>query len=348
MTDIHIRKIGLTGRITLNRPKALNALSYAMCLAIEDALDAWATDDSIKMLVIDAEGERAFCAGGDIQEMYDTAKAGNYNYGRTFWRDEYRMNAKMFEFPKPVATFLQGFTMGGGVGVGCHGSHRVVGDTCQIAMPEVGIGLVPDVGGSYILAKAPDHMGEYLGLTAARMDAGDAITAGFADYYIPEEQWPALIAQLEETGDFSVIDAASYEPAQGKITAQLSEINRHFAGATLLDIVNSLKSEDSEFAANTLKALGRNSPLSMACGLEIIRRGRAFDNIRPSLEQEFRFTYRSGESGEFVEGIRAAIIDKDRNPQWTHTLDNPPAAMVMKMLMPLGAEKLTFEKGETA
>jgi enoyl-CoA hydratase/carnithine racemase len=223
----------------------------------------------------------------------------------------------------------------------------VVGDTCQIAMPEVGIGLIPDVGGSYILAQSPGHMGEYLGLTAARMDAGDAIPAGFADYYIPEDKWPALIADLEATGVYSLIDAAAEAPSEGDITTQLADINRHFAGATLLDIVNSLKAEDSDFASKTLKALGRNSPLSMACALELIRRGRAFDNIRPALEQEFRFTYRSGESGEFVEGIRAAIIDKDRNPKWTHTLDAPPAEMVVKMLMPLGAEKLTFEKGET-
>ena len=182
MSDINIRKIGRTGRITLTRPQALNALSYPMCLAIEDALDAWATDDDVAMVIIDAEGDRAFCAGGDIQEMYDTASAGDFAYGRRFWADEYRMNAKMFDFPKPVATFMQGFTMGGGVGVGCHGSHRVVGESSQVAMPEVCIGLVPDVGGSYILAKAPGHMGEYLGLTAARMSAGDAITAGFADY----------------------------------------------------------------------------------------------------------------------------------------------------------------------
>lgn len=343
MTDIHIRTVGQTARITLTRPKALNALSYQMCLEIEKALDGWAEDDAVKMLVIDAEGDRAFCAGGDIQEMYDTAKAGNYDYGRTFWRDEYRMNAKMFEFPKPVASFLQGFTMGGGVGVGCHGSHRVVGDTCQISMPEVAIGLIPDVGGTYILGKSPDHLGEYLGLTAARLDAGDAIFAGFADYYIPETDWPALIAQLEETGDHSLIDAAATPAPDGKIASHLAEINAHFAGSTLLDIVNSLKSDDSEFASKTLKTLGRNSPLSMACTVELIRRARAFQSIRPALEQEFRFTYRSGEHGEFIEGIRAAIIDKDRSPQWQHSLDEPPAAMVTKMLMPLGADKLNFD-----
>ena len=214
MSDIHIRKAGKTGRITFTRPRALNAMSYAMCTAIEDALDAWEYDDDVKMLVIDAEGDKAFCAGGDIAELYDTGTKGDFAYGQTFWADEYRMNAKMFTFPKPVAAFMQGFTMGGGVGVGCHGSHRVVGDSSQIAMPECGIGLVPDVGGSYILANAPGRLGEYLGLTAARMNAGDAIHAGFADYYIPEDTWPALIAQLEDTGDWSLIDTASRPSAR--------------------------------------------------------------------------------------------------------------------------------------
>jgi enoyl-CoA hydratase len=140
--------------------------------------------------VIDAAGDKAFCAGGDIAEMYATGTAGDFDYGRRFWADEYRMNAKLFNFPKPVVTFLQGFTMGGGVGVGCHGSHRIVGDSSQIAMPECGIGLVPDVGGSLILARAPGRLGEYLGTTAARMGPGDAIHAGFADYYIPEDAGP--------------------------------------------------------------------------------------------------------------------------------------------------------------
>mmetsp|Transcript_1070 Transcript_1070/g.2214 ORF Transcript_1070/g.2214 Transcript_1070/m.2214 type:complete len:136 (+) Transcript_1070:3-410(+) len=132
MTDISIRKAGQTGRITFTRPKALNAMSYDMCIAIEDALDVWATDDEVKMIVIDAEGEKAFCAGGDIAELYETGTKGDFAYGRKFWADEYRMNAKLFEFSKPVVSFMQGFTMGGGVGVGCHGSHRVVGHTSQI------------------------------------------------------------------------------------------------------------------------------------------------------------------------------------------------------------------------
>ncbi|MCW9044618.1 MAG: enoyl-CoA hydratase/isomerase family protein [Pseudopelagicola sp.] len=346
MADISIRKIGQTGRITFTRPKALNALSYDMCIAIEDALDAWASDDDVKMIVIDAEGEKAFCAGGDIAELYETGMAGNFAFGRKFWADEYRMNAKLFEFCKPVASFMQGFTMGGGVGVGCHASHRVVGDTSQIAMPECGIGLVPDVGGSYILAHAPGHLGEYLGLTASRLGASDAIFAGFSDYYIPESKWPDLISALEESGDWTLIDAAAHEVPASALRKDETEINAFFNGESLTDILNALQGSDLPFAEKALKKLARNSPLAMGCTLEIIHRVRGIDSIRPALEQEYRFTYRAMQDGDFLEGIRAQIIDKDRNPRWKHDLNTLPAAAVSQMLMPLGEAKLTFEKGD--
>ena len=346
MSDIAIRKVGKTGRITFTRPKALNAMSYEMCIAIENALDAWAEDDQVKMIVIDAEGEKAFCAGGDIAELYETGTTGNFDFGRKFWADEYRMNAKMFEFDKPVASFMQGFTMGGGVGVGCHASHRVVGDTSQIAMPECGIGLVPDVGGSYILTHAPGRLGEYLGLTASRLGAGDAILAGFADYYIPETEWPELIVKLEESGDWSLIDAAAQPAPEATLAAQENEINAFFGGESLADIVTALRASKSTFAAEALKKLSRNSPLAMGCTLEIIHRVRGTDSIRPCLDQEYRFTYRAMEHADFLEGIRAQIIDKDRNPSWKHDLDSLPAADVSQMLMPLGEAQLTFEKGD--
>lgn len=146
MSDIDIRITGRAGRITLTRPKALNAMTYDMCLAIEAALDDWATQDAVALVIIDAEGDRAFCSGGDIAELYETGTKGDYAYYRRFWADEYRLNNKMFSYAKPIVSLLQGFTMGGGVGIGCHGSHRIVGDSSQVAMPECGIGLVPDVG----------------------------------------------------------------------------------------------------------------------------------------------------------------------------------------------------------
>ncbi|HKK84867.1 MAG TPA: enoyl-CoA hydratase/isomerase family protein [Roseovarius sp.] len=345
MSDIDIRITGRAGRITLTRSKALNALSYEMALEIEAALDAWAKDDAVDLVVIDATGEKAFCAGGDIQKLYETGRTGDYAYGRTFWRDEYRLNAKIAEYPKPYIAFMQGFTMGGGVGIACHGSHRVVCETSQIAMPEVGIGLVPDVGGSLILARAPGRVGEYLGTTASRMGAGDAIYAGFADTYIPGEAWPALIAKLEETGDVAAIAEAAQTPPDSPLEGKHARINAHFGGDSLSDILNSLRTEDSDFADDTLKAMGRNSPLSMACAVEMIHRlrGPAAD-IRRALDLEYRFTFRAMEQGDFLEGIRAAVIDKDRAPKWQHGLDAPPSLAATQMLMPLGQDALSFDK----
>ncbi|MEO0401416.1 MAG: enoyl-CoA hydratase/isomerase family protein, partial [Pseudomonadota bacterium] len=199
MTDISIRITGHAGHITLQRPQALNAMTYDMCTAIETALTTWRNDPAVSLIILDAEGERAFCSGGDIAELYATGTKGDYAYGQTFWADEYRLNHLIFHYPKPVVSFLQGFTMGGGVGIGCHGSHRIVGETSQIAMPECGIGLVPDVGGSLMLALAPGRLGEYLGTTAARMNASDAIFAGFADHFIAQTDWEAVKSALIET-----------------------------------------------------------------------------------------------------------------------------------------------------
>ena len=343
MSDISFRITGRAGRITLQRPQALNAMTYDMCLAVEHAFDMWRTDPAVDVVVLDAEGDRAFCSGGDIAELYATGMAGDYAYGQKFWADEYRLNHKIFQFPKPVVSFLQGFTMGGGVGIGCHGSHRVVGDTSQIAMPECGIGLVPDVGGSLMLALAPGRLGEYLGTTAARMNAGDAIFAGFADLYIPEGQWPDLIAQLEMTGDPAPLTAAATPPPAGPVQAAIPDIDRHFYGAALSDVLTTLRAEDSDFARATLKAMGRNSPLSMACTIETLHRLRGPSlTLEKALDLEYRFTARAMLHGDFLEGIRAAIIDKDRNPQWQYADGNVPATAVSKMLMPLGKNALTF------
>ncbi|WP_122075988.1 enoyl-CoA hydratase/isomerase family protein [Pseudophaeobacter sp. EL27] len=345
MSDINIRVTGQAGRITLTRGKALNALSYEMCMAIDTAMRQWASDDAVKLVVIDAEGDKAFCAGGDIAELYDTGTKGDFAYGRKFWSDEYRLNAFIFEYPKPVVSFLQGFTMGGGVGIGCHGTHRVVGDSSQISMPEVGIGLIPDVGGSLMLTLAPGRLGEYLGLTATRMKAADAIYAGFADFYIPESFWPVLIAGLEKDGDAALVEVASQNPPAGTLEAQQPEIDRYFAGETLTDIQTVLRAEPSEFADKALKVLGRNAPLSMACTVELLHRLRDSSlSIRKALDHEYRFTYRAMEKGDFLEGIRAQIIDKDRQPKWQYAQQDVPATAVSQMLMPLGADALVFEE----
>lgn len=344
MSDITCRIDGRAGRITLNRPKALNALTWDMCLEIEKALTEWADDPVVKLLIIDGlPCEKAFCAGGDLAEMYATGSAGDYSYGRRFWQDEYRMNAALFNFPKPVVTFLHGFVMGGGVGVGCHGSHRIVCDDSRIAMPETRVGLVPDVGGSLILARAPGRLGEYLGVTAARMGPGDAIHAGFADYYIPRDRWAALIETLVETGECEAVDRSALPAPNSKIAAQQADIDQHFGGETLRDIVNLLNLSEGDFAATALKAMQGNSPISMACTVELIHRSRMKDTIEGALDMEYRFTARSMEKGDFLEGIRAIIIDKDNAPQWRHAGPGAvPPAEVSAMFRPLGADALTL------
>lgn len=341
--DIRIRQDGRAGRITLDRPKALNALSYDMCLAIEKALDRWKNDASVDLLILDAAGDKAFCAGGDIAEMYETGRAGNFDYGRKFWRDEYRMNAKMFEFPKPVVSFMQGFTMGGGVGVGCHGSHRIVGDSSRIAMPETGIGLIPDVGGSLLLARAPGRLGEYLGLTSDRMDAGDALHAGFADYFIPESDWDALKSRLCETGDWENVDRAAQPAPASRLAAWQPDIDACFGGETLGDIYRAFPDPAPEAIQYAQKSMARNSPLAMACTLQIIHKVRGPDNIRTALDHEYRYTSRAMENGDFLEGIRAAIIDKDRSPRWKHAgWQDVTGADIMAMAYPVTDQPLEF------
>jgi enoyl-CoA hydratase/carnithine racemase len=313
-------------------------------MAIDAAMRNWRDDDSVDLVVIDAVGDKAFCAGGDIAELYDTGMRGDFAYGRKFWRDEYRLNALIAEYPKPVVSFMQGFVMGGGVGIGCHASHRIVDDSTRIAMPECGIGLVPDVGGSYLLARAPGHLGEYLGLTGARMAAGDAIMAGFADTFVPRDGWHDLIEMLEASGDVVHVARHCVEPPKAVMSSHLEQIERLFAKGTLGGITEQLREEQGEFAENTSKILLRNSSLSMACTAKIIQTLRKPDNtIRTALALEYRFTHRAMQQGDFLEGIRAQIIDKDRNPVWQYGNGAVPEQAIAQMLAPLGAAELTFE-----
>lgn len=342
MSDINIRIENRTGRITLTRPAALNAMTYDMCMAIDAALKAWRDDPRVAMVMFDAEGDKAFCAGGDIAELYKTGKAGDYGYGRTFWRDEYRMNAMIAAYPKPVVSFLQGFTMGGGVGIGCHGSLRIVGESSRIALPECGIGLVPDVGGSQILARldreAPG-MGAWIGATGLRLAQGDA-TFGFADRFLPEADWA-------EAKERMIAESAAKVPEAGapasEIRPYLGQMAAHFATGTPAEILESLKADSSEPAQAAAKAMERSCPLSVACHIEILRRLGPDCSMEEALRLEYRFTWRCMEQGDFLEGIRAQIIDKDRKPKWRHAnLAEVSAAEVEAMLAPLGDDELTF------
>lgn len=273
MGDLHIRIEGRAGRITLARPQALNALSRAMIAAIDAALVAWRDAPEVALLLIDAEGERAFCAGGDIAEIYETGRRGDFAYGRAFWAEEYRLNARIALWPKPVVVLAQGFVMGGGVGIAGHAQFRVVGETSRIAMPECGIGLVPDVGGSDLLARAPGRLGEYLGLTGHRMDAAEAIECGFADFFVPERSWSMLARDLCRLGDPAAILDHRASPGPAGLLAVREAIDDAFSAPDLATLA--VRLEASDWGHGVLRELRRRSPIAMACTLATIRAARA-------------------------------------------------------------------------
>ncbi|ACI59472.1 Enoyl-CoA hydratase/isomerase (plasmid) [Rhizobium leguminosarum bv. trifolii WSM2304] len=335
MSEVTIRKDRLAGRITLNRPQSLNALNSHMVNAISAALRDWHDDPHVKLVIVDAEGSKAFCAGGDIGALYAAGRQGDHETAKAFFRDEYRMNARVAEFPKPVVAFMHGFVMGGGVGVGGHATHRIVCGSTQISMPEVRIGLVPDVGGSFLLGRAPGRIGEYLGLTGARMGAGDAIFAGFADLYLSEEKWPLLKDRLSETADPTLIEA---EPAPHSPLASIDL--GAFAEGSVHDIMRELDSPQGEAV---LRVMRRNSPLSMAVTLQLVRAARGDASMRQSLEREFRFSSRATTHTDFLEGVRAQIIEKDRRPVWNA---DASSARVTELLSPLEMEEINIEDNQ--
>lgn len=341
--DIHIRKSGLAGRITLTRPEALNAMTYDMCMAIGAALSEWENDKDVRLVIIDAEGERSFCSGGDIADLYATGKAGDYAYGRKFWADEYRINAQIRNYTKPYIAIMDGIVMGGGVGISAHGSHRIVTENTLFAMPECGIGLVPDVGGNQLLARAPGHVGEYLGTTGARLKAADCITAGIGDVFVPAKNLDELIEALEETAELSFMETLGGEAETGSLDHDLEKINQYYAFGSAAQIVEKLEASDGEWEAQAAKLMRRNCPLSVACAVELVRQSRSLPRIEDVLALEYRFTYRAMSHGDFIEGIRAQIIDKDRKPDWKPaTLEALEDEQISGMLETLGNDELTF------
>lgn len=363
MSDLVVRVEGAAGRITLNRPAALNALTHAMVLDMHRALDAWRCDPQVTRIVVDGAGERAFCGGGDIRYLYDRGRDDPASC-RAFWRDEYRLDAAIANYPKPYIALMRGIVMGGGIGISAHGSHRIVTDNSLLAMPEVSIGFLPDVGGSLLLARAPGALGAYLGVTAARFGAADAIHAGFADRFVPASAWPALTDALAAGGDVdTAIRAAAHEPGPAPLAARRSEIDRIFTAANLDAVAAGLarwRDDDTtstasrEFATDALARMERNAPLAMACAFSAIRRARDFASIEQALRLEYRFAWRCLGCGDLYEGIRAAIISRDVPPRWEPPrLADVTDAQVNAMLAPLGSDELSFEapagaNGETA
>ncbi|MEM9009782.1 MAG: enoyl-CoA hydratase/isomerase family protein [Pseudomonadota bacterium] len=334
MSDLIARVEDRAGRITLNRPDALNALTHEMALEMERVLRAWAEDPAVALVIVDATGDRAFCAGGDIQKLYETGRAGDFAYGQRFWADEYRLNALIAGYAKPYVAAMQGFVMGGGVGISAHGSHRIVTETTQVAMPECGIGLIPDVGGSHLLAQAPGHLGAYLGLTGTRMGPADAILAGFADHFVPAARLASVLEEAAEAGDPAAIVMAAADPPPGELAARREAVDAAFASGDAAAILAQLP--EADWAGAAAKAIRRGSPLSIACALHTIRAAQREPGVAAALRREYRFVARCMEYGDFLEGIRAAVIDKDRSPQWSAaSVEGLTPDRVSAMLAPL-------------
>jgi enoyl-CoA hydratase len=311
---------GRLGRIRLNRPKAINALTLPMIQNIQSALTEFETDPGIAAVLISGEGERGLCAGGDIRALYDHGRTG---FGPAFFAHEYRMNAHIAAYEKPYIALMDGITMGGGVGLSSHGAIRIVTERTRLAMPETGIGFFPDVGGTWLLGQAHGEIGTFLGLTGESFGGADAIYAGLADHFVNSSNIPALIAALEDLpagADIesvrSVVQGFSIEMTP-PLAAHRTDIDLAFAYNTVEEIIAALHaSAAKEFAKSTLDILARKSPTSMKVTLRLLRLGRAAASLEECLQREFDASHAVLASDEFYEGVRAAVVDKDRNPKW--------------------------------
>jgi enoyl-CoA hydratase/carnithine racemase len=344
--DVLIRREGRAGRITMNRPKALNALTYAMVGPIWEALQQWKDDPAVELVLLDGAGERGLCAGGDVRSLYESRTAGS-GLARAFWRDEYRLNALISRYPKPYVALQDGIVMGGGIGLSSHGSHRVATERSQLAMPETGIGLIPDVGGTWLLANAPGEVGIYLGLTGESMRAADAIYARFSDVLVPSARLPALIDRLTDADGGPVgetIRSLADDAGQSELERRREAIDAALAGGTVERMHMGLASVPEEWAAKARAALGQKSPKALKLTLAAIRQARQLPSLEETLKLEYRLTVRLFEDGEFPEGVRALLIDKDKSPKWSPPgLGEVADELVASYLAPLPpGEELTF------
>ena len=342
--DVLFERRGPLGLITLTRPRALNALTRDMCVAMKAQLDEWSADEAVKTVVIRGTGERAFCAGGDIRALYD---AGNSDVERaiSFYRDEYRLNATIKHYPKPYVALLHGVVMGGGVGVSVHGSHRVADETVVFAMPETAIGLFPDVGGSYFLPRLPGETGMYLALTGERLKTADAVYAGLATHFVPAKERDALLAALESgTNPDLVLQSFQDSPGEPSLAAVREEIDRTFSQDSVEGILAALDSEGSEWARNVAAGLRKKSPTSLKVTFRQLREGRhlSFDYC---LRMEFRMVNRMTAGQDFREGVRALLIDKDNAPRWQpDKLSDVSGAAVDASFAPLSGGELVLSQ----
>ena len=331
------------GHLTLDRPSALNALSYEMIRELTSVLEVWRDDSEVGIVVLDGAGERGFSAGGDVRELYGYAANGDAAEARAFFRSEYRLDAMIARYPKPVVAIMDGITMGGGVGLAGHAAIRVVTERSRVAMPETRIGFTPDVGGSWLLAKAPGELGVHLALNSRTMDAADALHAGFADAFVPSERLPHLIDALAERADpgspAEIVMLFDETPGPSALALARDWVDACYSAPTVVEIIERLRAfaegrgnaSSSPFpmhpldpaarayAASAADELETLSPTALTVTLESVRRARTLPTLEDALEQEFRLVSWFIEQHDLIEGIRAQVIDKDRSPKW-----NPP------------------------
>ena len=337
--EVLIRREGRAGRITMNRPQALNALTLGMVHRIWEALLAWRTDPAVELVVLDGAGDRALCAGGDVRALYDSREQGSA-LARTFWRDEYPLNALIGRYPKPFVAIQDGIVMGGGIGLSGHARDRIVTERSRLAMPETGIGLIPDVGGTWLLADAPGAVGVYLGLTGEAMRAADAIYAHFADVFIPSAKIARLVERLVDAkgGPVGARHPRAHRGCGALAAGRAARRHRPRlwrrqrrgdAGARSVAM-------PGEWAQKTAAALAQKSPKSMKLTLAAIRNAQALGSLEEALNVEFRLCVRLFEDGEFIEGVRALLVDKDRQPKWSPArLEDVRPELVAAYLAPL-------------
>ncbi|MBT2523340.1 enoyl-CoA hydratase/isomerase family protein [Arthrobacter sp. ISL-28] len=339
--DILLRRDGHLGHIILNRPKAINALTHPMVTQIAAALDDWEHDETVATVLLTGAGERGLCAGGDIVAIHRDAV--NHGTGtERFWADEYRLNARIANYPKPYVAVMDGLVLGGGVGVSAHGSLRVVTERTKVGMPETSIGFVPDVGGTYLLSRAPGELGTHAALTAATLSGADAIALGLADYFVDSSAIPALIRNLAVSRAAEAVQApsgGSFPPSA--LAAERSWIDGCYAFDAVEEIVGALRASGVPAAQAAAESILAKSPTALKLTLESLRRARTSGNLAETLEQEYRVSLRCLSAPDLAEGIRAQVIDKDRKPQWApDTLEAVSAADVASYFTDLGPREL--------
>ena len=306
------------GLITLNRPKALNALTLSMVRKIHPKLKEWENDSSIKYVLIKAQGEKAFCAGGDIRALHDWGK-NNEDEAIGFYREEYTLNQYIKRYPKPYISLVNGIVMGGGVGLSVHGSHRIAGENYSFAMPETGIGLFPDVGGSFFLSRLKYEAGTYLALTGSRIKAADAIFLQTATNFVKSENFSSIINDLSkgERDPGDIITSYSSSPDEKSEFEMISDFSlKNFKGNTIEEIIDNLKNNNSDLATKILSIIGTKSPTSLKVALRSLQLGRK-NSFEDCMKMEFRMVNKVMNDHDFYEGVRALIIDKDNKPSWS-------------------------------